>query len=296
MVDGISTLLLSLEMDGVLLWLTSRLLGLRTRHFRLLTGALIGILPTLWVLLRQNLYALPWGIVAIWPIVMLSVALAPLPRRLWLASYAILLGGTVVAAGLALAMLTWADRVAPNLPSWPWMFLLLPGIVTGLTIWGPKWGRRHANAVGTLGDVRLLLDGKAMVVRALWDSGNQLQDPVLRRPVIVIETKVAIEWLPVEVLHWVVEVTQGHLATPPAAWQGKLGIISFHSLGGNGRLPVLAIDYAEGLKDGVAYRLMPVVAGFSAAPVAQDHSYQALCNPSCIAPLRGNSGREGVGA
>ncbi|MHB1610341.1 MAG: sigma-E processing peptidase SpoIIGA, partial [Sulfobacillus sp.] len=103
MVDGISTLLLSLEMDGVLLWLTSRLLGLRTRHFRLLTGALIGILPTLWVLLRQNLYALPWGIVAVWPIVMLSVALAPLPRRLWLASYAILLGGTVVAAGLALA-------------------------------------------------------------------------------------------------------------------------------------------------------------------------------------------------
>ena len=284
---------MSLEMDGVLLWLTSRWLGIRLSRFRIAVGAAVGTLPTLWVLLTQNLYSVPWGIAIIWPAVMLAASFAPLPRRYWVTSYAALLFGTVLSAGIGLFMITWATHLFPDVSVIVWLLGVLPMVVLGIAWWLPVWRRAPSEVTG---EIRLKLEGRSLSVRVLWDSGNQLRDPVLRRPVVVLDTKCVLEWLPEEILGWVVDTSRGQLIAPPPAWRDRLGVISFHSLGGNGRLPIVAVDQAEGYLNGRWHRLVPVFAGFSANPVASDGAYQALCNPSAVTAMHQESVKEGVGA
>ncbi len=296
MINAEGTLFLSMEMDGVLLWMTGRVLGVRTRVVRLLLASAIGVIPTLWVLASQNVYALPWGLVMVWPALLLYVGLYPLrSRRRWINAYAIFVAGTIGVGGLGLLLLTWGLRVFPGVSPFYWLTTVLPAVIVGLTIGMPRWKQHHAVGLGSLGDIRLFLDGKAVTVHALWDSGNQVRDPVLRRPVVIVETRALIEWAPAEVLEWVVNVTVGNLVAPPAAWQSRLGVLDFHSLGGGGTLPVLAVDRVEAMKDGVSHRLLPVMVGFSATALTADGAYQALVNPACIADAL-DSHKEGVGA
>ncbi len=293
LVNGILTLAMSLEMDSALLWLTSRFLGIRLSRFRIAVGAAVGTLPTLWVLLTQNLYSVPWGIAIIWPTFMLTASFAPLPRRYWFTSYVALLCGTVLAAGIGLFMVTWATHLFPDVSVIVWLLVALPMVLLGIAWWLPVWRRTPSDVTG---EIRLVLEDKRLSVRVLWDSGNQLRDPVLRRPVVVLDTNSVIEWLPEDILGWVVDTTRGQLTAPPPAWRDRLGVISFHSLGGNGRLPIVAVDYAEGYLNGRWYRLVPVFAGFSANPVAGDGAYQALCNPSAVTAMNQEAMKEGVGA
>lgn len=296
MINGEGTLFVSIEMDGVLLWMTGRILGVRTSLVRIAIASVVGALPTLWILTFQNLYAVPWGLVIVWPALLLAIALAPLhSRRRWITAYAILISGTIAVGGLGLLLLTWALRLLPGVAPFYWLSILVPIFVVGLTLVIPRLKQMHEVSLGSLGDVHLVLNGKSLTIHALWDSGNQVRDPVLRRPVIIVETQVLIEWLPLEVLSWVVNVTEGKLVPPPLDWQSQLGILDFHSVGGNGKLPVLAVDRADALKGGVRHQLVPVMVGLSATPMTTDGAYHALINPGCIARTL-HTRKEGVGA
>ncbi len=296
MINGEETLFLSMEMDGVLVWMTGRILGIRTRILRIVMAAIIGVVPTLWILASENLYAPPWGLVVVWPALILYVALSPMKsRRRWITAYGVFVGGTIAVGGLGLLFLTGPARLIPGVADFYWLTVALPTVIVVLTLLLPHLKQFHAITLGSLGDLRLFLDGRALTVHALWDSGNQARDPVLRRPVIIIETRALIEWVPTEVLTWVVNVTEGKLVAPPQAWQSRLGVLDFHSLGGFGKLPILAVDRVDAFKGGVHYRLVPVMVGFSAVPMTADGAYEALVNPACIAKRR-DSHKEGVGA
>lgn len=296
MINGEATLLVSMEMDGVLLWMTGRILGVRTSPVRIVAAAMLGALPTLWILTSQNFYAVPWGLVIVWPVLLLAVALSPLrSRRRWMTAYAILISGTIAVGGLGLLLLTWVLRLLPGVAPFYWLAIGVPSIVVGVTLGMPHLKHLHEVSLGSLGDVRLVLNGKSLTVHALWDSGNQVRDPVLRRPVIIVETQVLIEWVPLEVLSWVVNVTEGNLLAPPPDWQSKLGVLDFHSVGGSGKMPVLAVDRADALKGGALHHLVPVMVGFIATPMTADGAYHALINPGCIANTL-HARKEEVGA
>lgn len=296
MINGEGTLFLSMEMDGVLLWMTGRFIGVRPRALQIIAASVVGSVPTLWVLASENFYALPWGVALVWPALLLYIALRPLrSRRRWVNAYIIFICGTVGVGGLGLLLLTWGPHLIPMISSFYWLTTVLPAAIVGLTFGLPRWKQHHEVGLGSVGDIRLFLDGAAVTVHALWDSGNQVRDPVLRRPVVIVETRALIEWVPPEVLTWVVNVTAGKLVAPPTAWQSRLGILDFHSVGGGGKLPVLAVDRVDALRDGVCHRLVPVMVGFSAIAMTADGSYQALVNPACIANTI-ESHKEGVGA
>ncbi|AUW94394.1 MAG: sigma-E processing peptidase SpoIIGA [Sulfobacillus thermotolerans] len=292
MVSAVGTLVVSYAMDWSLLRLTIVLMDRKPRRWRLGLGAVVGTLPTLWVLLQQNLYAVPWELLILWPLGMLWLAVPRFPWRLWARAYLIFAGVTVLAGGIALVILTWLGQWLPGIPHWLLLGLSVPAVLWGMGHLIPRPRMRQYLGQAQKGEVSVTLNGSTLTLPCLWDSGNQMRDPVLRRPVIVMEISQAIEWLPPEVLAWVTACASGRQDPVPSKWQGRLGTVFYQSIGGTGILPVVALEEAKGQFQGRWYRLQPVALAFTPQSVSSDHSYRALVSPDCIITIN----QEGVGA
>jgi stage II sporulation protein GA (sporulation sigma-E factor processing peptidase) len=282
MVNGVSTLFYSLEMDWVLLWLTAKLLGHRTTRLRLTIAAIIGVLPTLWVLLRENLYAVPWELGLVWPAFMLGAAFWGLPRRYWIKTWILFVVMSLLAGGMMSAGLNWLAMWAPRIPGLDWGYVVPPVLIAG-GWWMPK--RRVRQIIGreSHGEIVLELNQQRVSLPVLWDSGNQLTDPVLHRPVVIVELAQVFDWLPEDILPWILEAHRKSSPGPvPEAWQGKAGITAFRTISGEGRLPVLAIDRARGRYLDAWYAMTPLMVGITAGSIAADGSYAALATPKSL--------------
>lgn len=282
MINGFGTLSYSLEMDWALLWLTAKFLGHRTTYLRLSLAAIVGVLPTLWVLLRQNLYAVPWELGLVWPIFMLALTFHGLTRRFWLKSYLLFMVMSLLAGGLLGAGLNWLNLWSPGMPALDWAFLV-PPVLVAAGIWLPK--RRVRQLIGreSFGELSLELDGQTLGVPVLWDSGNELTDPVLHRPVVIVELARAFDWVPASILPWILAVHQNSDPGPvPERWQGRLGVVRFHTLTGEGRMPVIALDGALGNYGDAWYPMVPVMLGLTPDRVTADGSYAALATPKSL--------------
>lgn len=282
MINGVSTLCYSLEMDWVLLWLTGKFLGHRTTYLRLSLGAVVGILPTLWVLLCQNLYAVPWELGLVWPGVMLAVAFPLLSRRFWLKTYGLFLAMGFLAGGLVAAGLSWIHLWDQGLAVTDWLWLV-PLLLVAVGLWAPK--RRVRQLVGreALGEVKVELDGQGLVLPVLWDSGNTLREPSSGRPVVIVEMDKVLDWIPKEVLSWMLTIS-----TPtaprgvPDGWQKRLHIVTFRTIAGEGKMPVVEADRALGRYDDVWYPMVPIAIGISFGSVSTDNTYAALASPKSL--------------
>lgn len=292
MVNAYHTLFLSFEADAGLLWLSGWIMGFRPHMGRVALGATVGSLPTLWVLVAQNIYVVPWYVIVIWPVAMLYSALGELPRKLWLKAYGVLISLTFLTAGTIYFLRQWLAQDNIFLRYFDWAIIAIPLVVWFISRVGARQMVTQIVGKSHHGDIELTLNGKSLTVPVLWDSGNQMRDPVLRRPVVVVEMHAALDWLPQEVFAWVVSVSGGQHVPVPEGWQGRMGIVSFHSLGGQGILPVVAVDQARGRRLGKWSALLPVVVGLTTNSVSHDHSYQALVSPQCLL----DDHKEGVGA
>lgn len=284
MVSGIDTLAYSIEMDWALLWVTARFLGHRTTYLRLTLAATLGVLPTLWVLLRQNLYAVPWELGLVWPIFMLIITLPGLRRRFWLKGYLLFLAMSLLAGGLLAAGLNWFHLWVPGLPALDWL-VVVPPLIAVAGRWLPKQRVRQLIGCDSYGEVSLMIGERTLTLPVLWDSGNQLIESTVKRPVVIIEMSKAFDWLPASLVPWVLAVHRGSDAEPvPAEWQGRVGVVTFRTLTGEGRLPVITVDRARGHYADVWHPMVPVVAGIMSGRVASDGSYAALATPKSLIP------------
>ncbi len=290
MISAVGTLTVSYVMDWSLLRLTVVLLDRHPRLWRLALAAAAGTLPTLWVLLTENFYAVPWEVMVLWPFIMLLIALERLSWRVWVKAYGVFLVLTILSGGLALVVLTWGPRLL--LPSWVLLGTTVPTFLWAAGNFLPRGRIRQYLGISQYGEVRLVLANKTLTVRCLWDSGNRMRDPVLRRPVIVLEVNKAIEWLPSPVLAWASSFLAGNPTAVPEQWQGRLGSVRYQSIGGQGMLPVVALDKGQGRFQGKWYSLRPVTLALTNASVSAEGSYFALVSPDCIVTLN----HEGVGA
>lgn len=289
-ISAVGTLAVSYVMDWSLLRLTIVLLDRRPRLWRLGIAACAGTLPTLWVLLTQSLYAVPWEIMILWPALIVTLGVERLPWRVWIKAYLIFMATTILAGGIALVVLTWVPPYL--LPSWVLIGATVPAILWLIGHFVPHHRIRQYLGQSQYGDLRLVIADKTLTVRCLWDSGNRMRDPVLRRPVIVLEMNQAIEWLPGSVLAWASLFLVGKHDPVPEDWQGRLGTIRYQSIGGEGILPIIALEKAQGQFQGKWYPLTPVMLALTNANVSADRSYFALVSPDCIITLN----QEGVGA
>jgi stage II sporulation protein GA (sporulation sigma-E factor processing peptidase) len=262
-------------------WLTAKFLNHRTTYLRLTLAAGTGVLPTLWVLLRQNLYAVPWELGLLWPGLMLAVAFPSLPRRFWIKSYLLFVVLCLMVGGALALAINWV-------PDWPildWAFVV-PLCVVGIGLWVPKARVRQILGREWYGEITLEVAGQQRTFTVFWDSGNQLTDPVRHRPVVIVDRQAVWDWLPASLLEWVLAVhTLERGLPPPSEWRGRVGIVKFHTINGEGSLPVVAVDHALGRLDEKWYAMTPVMLGISWDAVAEDKSYVALATPKSLIHL-----------
>ncbi|NMP21621.1 sigma-E processing peptidase SpoIIGA [Sulfobacillus harzensis] len=283
MVNGISTLLFSLEMDWVLVWLTAKLLGHRTTTLRITLAASVGLLPTLWVLLRQNLYAVPWELGLVWPLVMMAVAFKGLARRFWLKGLVLFYAMSLLAGGLMNAGLSWLRLYSPGFPGWVDWALLAPAALIVLGLWMPT--RRVRQLVGreAYGEIELELQKRVLRLPVLWDSGNELTDAKTRRPVVIVEMAAALDWIPGDLLPWILAVHRQETdVRPPELWQDRASGVPFHTINGQGVLPAVPVDRARGQYNDRWHAMVPQMVAFAPGRITRDHSYHALATPKSL--------------
>ena len=290
MISAYSTLTVSCLFDGILLWVTGRLIS---RHIRLglrIAAMAIAQLPTLWVLITGEIYAAAWVAAALlWPVIVVRVAIGPAHRDQWVRGVIIFYGVAMVAGGTATAFSTLGSMMGqpPGI-----LGLGAAGAVLIAIGWrGPRWGRRWLATSVPLTELEIQFDGARVRVAALWDSGNQLKDPISGCPVLIVELRAVWTALPGEILPWALGAWQGNVGPLPEGWQHRLGVVGFHSLGGRGQIPVVRPD-AVLIWDveGGWMALSPVMVGLSGATVSADGRYQALISPAC----RRSNEQEGV--
>ncbi|MCY0880167.1 MAG: sigma-E processing peptidase SpoIIGA [Firmicutes bacterium] len=282
MINGVSALTYGVEVDWALLWMTARVFGYSVSPFRMTLAAVVGVLPTLWVLLTRNLYAVPWELGLVWPLVMVAIVFSRLSGRDWAKSYLLFGALSLVASGLFTTGMTWLALWMPHFPFQDWMYvvpLLLMFIAWRLPL------RRLSQLLGreTYGEIRLTLNRKTLQLSAFWDSGNTLADPASRRPVVIVEIGRALDWIPPELWPWICAVHTGvPTTTLPDHWHSRATVVKFRTLAGEGVLPAVQVDRAEGRYLSRWYPMVPVMVGFSPTALASDRSVGALASPKTL--------------
>lgn len=260
-------------MDAASLVLAGRMARLPARPARVALGAVTGTTPTVLFLVRG---ALPpgWPLLMLLPLAMCAAAFWPVPRRMLGKAVLWTYGATVALGGLVLALVS---RGSP-------LFLSMGVSFTCLLLASSWWSQqvsRPLARVRGLVPLNIWLEGKPIRLLAFLDTGNQLRDPVLGRPVIIIKRECLWPALSREAQDWVQQVLNGHVErTSPelAGW----GIVHSVSLAGRRALPVAVAQHIEAEVNGKWQVLMPLAVGVTDSILSQTGEFQALLNPSTL--------------
>lgn len=156
---------------------------------------------------------------------------------------------------------------------------LLAGALAGSFI-AIECGRRYRHASRNrerIQEVTLYYGGRQRTVQALWDSGNQLQDPFTGQVVHILQSEDACELLGEEIYRYVMgegspaplhEVITEKESIPYPRWIPCRSLGSAHTL-----LPVISISRLQ-LADGQVLEA-PLI-GLSSVPLSGDGGYQML--------------------
>ena len=194
--------LLNALADYLLLLTAERLAGVPLRRKRLALAALLGGVYAVAV------YLPGWGVLA-HPVCKLASGLTmavlaywPQPRRTRLTGLFLLLSAALAGLMLALGLASGApgqfvSRIYQARISWP-LFLTAAAVFYGLVQMLFRQGVRHGG--GEIMEVTVTIDGKKQMIRALYDTGNTLCDPVSGEAVLVLEQQTLYGLWPPEVI------------------------------------------------------------------------------------------------
>lgn len=278
--------LLNFVVDLAWLWATGALAGAPLRRRRLLLAAALGAAGAVWSYFPSGRWlGQGWGLLP-GSLAVLFAAFGPrrLPEWLRLGAYFLFTGAAMAGSALVLGRRAGGPVGAAlgRVPA-PAGVAAALGILCCLVGMRRLWsaaqerGRMRAGLYG----LRIFLQGKAVEVPALLDTGNQLKDPLTGRPVVVLEAAVLEGMLPPSV---VAAASRGwrELDGLPAevleAWAGRLRMVPFRSVGRtDGLLLAFLPDQmtlrAPGRDQWVA---VSALVGLAPAPLQREGAYRAL--------------------
>ena len=194
--------LLNALANYLLLLTASRLAGVPLRRKRLAFSAVLGGLYAVAVFLPgcgflghplcKLLSGLAMALLAYWP----------QPRRLRLMALFFLLSASLAGALLALGLASgspgqFVGRLYRAQISWP-LFIGAAVVFYGLVQLLFRQSARHGG--GEIMEVTVTIDGRNQVIRALYDTGNTLCDPISGEAVLVLEQQTIYGLWPPEVI------------------------------------------------------------------------------------------------
>lgn len=233
---------LSWIQDALLLWMVAQIVPLKVKGWRFILGGMAGGLYQFFVL--TNLYS--QGLVNSWataPVLFiiivpfLMVGLAFYPFRLRKIIRAL---GYVYLLSFFLAGIHWGfDNLNSRffhleINLW-WRFLMHIGLVLCLGEMG--WGVIHRKTWEhtCLYSLQIRWGGSLVKLTALLDTGNRLTCPFTKEPVVIVESREVMAYLPAEVLNICKMIESGAGMEPgfnlSDAWQERIRILPFRALG-----------------------------------------------------------------
>lgn len=194
--------LLNAVADYLLLLTASRLAGVPLRRRRLVLCALLGGAYAVAVFLPGcDFLAHPVGKIAS-GIAIAGLAYWPQRRRLRLMALFLLLSAAMAGALLALGLMSgspgqFVGRIYRAQISWP-VFIGAAAIFYVLVQLLFRQSVRHGG--GEIMEITVTINGKKQMIRALYDTGNTLCDPVSGEAVLVLEQQTLYGLWPPEVI------------------------------------------------------------------------------------------------
>lgn len=280
-------------MNYIIILATGIIMKQKIRHFKIIVGSLIGAIYSILT------YVFPLEIYSnfffkiILSIIIVYVSFNPQNvKKMWkellifyLTSFAF--GG---AAFALIYIIKPQDILMKNglfLGLYPLKTVLLAGAVGFIIVISSfKIVKAKISKKDVYKDVKIVIDGKELIVKTMIDTGNMLKDPITGSPVIILEHTLLYDFLPKELLNNIENILAGKLDNIPKEvrdnYMTKLKFIPFSSLGKqNGMLIGIKPSYVEILQeDEKKYENM--VIGIYNKSLTKTGEYRALMGINCF--------------
>lgn len=295
--------LVNLVMDAALLWTTCWLLGRRRRLLRIGGGALLGSLYALLV------FVPPLALLTTWPgkaLVSLMMVMLAVPwKNAWdlarVAATFYLVACVCAGAAIALQFAIPGVSVAGGVISprghllvWTTVgtIALMVAIPTAAALVRSAVGsiRRQRQRQSLILRIRAHIAGHTVECAGLVDTGNQLRDPLSRRPVHLIDAGLAAMWFPPSARPLLEEGRWEELASAAdAELARRLTFVPYRGAGGGSQL-ALAIrpDLVEVLTEDGWRAAPPCLLALHPGNLAHDGTFQAILHTEAVTGVDGD--------
>jgi len=291
--------LINFIMDFFVLWAASKFGKLATTLRGLCLGALIGASYAVLIFLPQFSFTATFPAKVVCSLLMVGAAFGfkNIGRFLKSAAYfylvSFIMGGAVLGSMYlfddSLFILETWNGIAVNVINFKTAWLLV-GLIIALILglWGASYFRRTLQQGPWLVKAYLEIFGQVIEADALVDTGNQLNDPITKEPVMVIEHTKLSGILPPQLTAMLNKKEPPSLDEQIAIlqdpkWITRIRLIPFSSLGNqNGMLLGIKPDKVL-IQDGQkTYCNIRVVLGIYYRKLCSEGTYQALVHPDML--------------
>ncbi|WP_418790556.1 sigma-E processing peptidase SpoIIGA [Phosphitispora sp. TUW77] len=288
----------SFLMNGLILWGTARVSKFTVQWPRIAAGALTGAVYSGAAAFPQMgvLYSLWFK--AAFSVIMFAVVFAPLGLKRFVSSITVFyivsfsLGGLFLGVLYSFGTSPYYVRIAELSRLVAAYFLPGLAVTVGLYLLLTRYAGRiiHNRMVRDLFRVtmKLLFGDSEVTVEALIDTGNQLQDPLSKIPVIVVEYGVLKNLFPAEVRLAFENSNDPDLmlaldSLSNTPWVTRFRVIPFCSLGKeHGMLIGFCPDRVEIWDGSKPVSIKKVIVGIYNRQLSPEGSYKALLHPEAL--------------
>jgi stage II sporulation protein GA (sporulation sigma-E factor processing peptidase) len=289
-------LLINFIMDFFLLWATGKIANLPVKLTRLILGAVLGAFYSLVVLLPEWSVCSSFLAKNICAIIMVVIAYRPQSVRRFVRALAYLYILSFTMGGAVFAAVYLTDTAPGFIQAWNGVGIL-GGIHYGwLTIGlavafflgygGFYYLRKSWLQQQLINKLTICFCEHEVMVTALLDTGNQLTDPLTKKPVIVVESAVLEKVLPKEILQKVSgenSETNELLASLDQNWASRVRLIPFNSVGkSHGLMVGLRPDVVVIKNERKEIITSDVVLGLVNKSLSREGQYRALLHPQIL--------------
>lgn len=286
-------------MDFFILWAASKLGRLATTFKGLFLGAFIGALYAVLIFVPQFSFTTTFIAKVICSLLMVLASYGFYNVRRFLKSAAyfylvsFIMGGAVLGSMYlfddSLYILETWNGIAVNVINFKTAWLLVGLIIAlALGLWGASFIRRNLQQGPWLVKAYLEIFGQVIETDALVDTGNQLNDPITKEPVMVVEHNKLAHILPAQLTAMfnrkeLPSLDEQITTLKDPKWSTRIRLIPFSSLGNqNGML--LGIKPEKVLiQDGSkTYCNEKVILGIYHRKLCSQGTYQALVHPDML--------------
>lgn len=291
-------LAVSLLMNFLILWGTAKINKTELRWLRISSGAAVGALYSCAAAFPQMSYLHSFWLKVPFSVGMVAVAFMPVNIKRFTAITAIFYIISFTLGGLFIGILfflssspfySYLINLSDLISRYFYQGLALTAaayiLVTKFA--GRLLHKRLSQSV-FLVPVKVLFEGSEVEVQALIDTGNRLQDPLSRTPVVIVEYGAIKEMFAVEIRRAFEHSPDLDLmlildSIYQTSWSTRFRVIPFTSLGReNGILVGFKPDKIEIFNEGVQVSTSNVIVGIYRQELSPEGGYRALLHPDVL--------------